>query len=268
MIKAPDNSRLFASLVKVVEALRGPNGCPWDKEQTHQTLTRYAIEETHELVEAIDHKNDPEIKEELGDVLLQVVLNSEIARQRGAFDIEDVIEGICKKMVSRHPHVFGDAEVNDSGEVLQKWQELKAQEKASKPQKKNFGIAKGLPALMAAQKIGEKTSHMNFDWKSYEVVSEKVEEEWEEVCAELKTNPSSDSNPNLEKELGDLLFSVAQLCRHLKIDTEQALRKTNERFEKRFFLAQELCEQSGHNWMNLSEDEREGFWRQAKNSIS
>lgn len=274
MVKAPDNSRLFESLVKVVEALRGPNGCPWDKEQTHQTLTRYAIEETYEYVEAVDHSNDAEMKEELGDMLLQVVLNSEIAKQRGAFDIDDVIEAINKKMVSRHPHVFakeslGEEEKMDtSGEVLQKWQELKAKEKGNQPKKKDFGIARGLPALLTSQKIGEKTSHLNFDWSAPEEVVLKVKEELKEVLEEMQNDSSSLTNPNLEKELGDLLFSVAQLCRHLKVDTEQALRKTNARFEQRFFLARELCMQSGHDWQKLSTDERESFWRQAKNSVS
>ena len=193
MPKAPNNSRSFDSLVQVVEALRGPDGCPWDKEQNHQTLTRYAIEETYELVEAMDKGDDREIREELGDVLLQVVLNAEIARQRGAFDINDVIESICTKMVSRHPHVFGDVEVSGSGEVLKNWQELKAQEKANKPVKKNFNLTRGLPALMASQKIGEKTSHMNFDWKNASEVVQKVREEMDEVLEEIDINSSAET---------------------------------------------------------------------------
>lgn len=266
MIKAPDNSRLFSSLVKVVEALRGPSGCPWDKEQTHTSLTRYAIEETYEYVEAVESGDDREMCEELGDVLLQVVLNAEVARQRGAFDIDDVVEAICKKMVSRHPHVFGDeaefgADAKTSSEVLKNWQQIKAREKVVK---KDFGLVRGLPALMAAQKIGEKTAHMNFDWSVADAVVEKVREELDEVLEEMETDADPASNANIEKELGDLLFSVVQLCRHLKIDGEQALRKANTKFEKRFFLARELCERSGHDWMKLSEAEREGFWRQAK----
>lgn len=213
MIKAPDNSRLFTSLVKVVEALRGPQGCPWDKEQTHQTLTRYAIEETYELVEAIDSGADAEIKEELGDVLLQVVLNAEIAKQRGAFDIDDVIESICQKMVSRHPHVFGEeaefgADATTSGEVVQNWQQIKAQEKPQK-QKTGFNLTRGLPALISSQKIGEKTAHMNFDWSKPADVIEKVKEELDEVCEELDNDSSAASNPNIEKELRFIIFCDA-----------------------------------------------------------
>ena len=288
MVKAPENSRLFESLVKVVEALRGPSGCPWDKEQTHETLTRYAIEETYEYVEAVESGDDHEMCSELGDVLLQVVLNAEIAKQRGAFNIEDVVESICKKMVSRHPHVFESeghsAHLTDKGlssdEVVQNWQQLKGQEKGNKPEKKDFGLARGLPALLTAQKIGEKTAHMNFDWSSADAVVEKVREELDEVLEEMELASSSPgtnghsqkvlnkkTQTNLSKELGDLLFSVVQLCRHLNVDSEQALRRTNLRFERRFFMARELCLQSGHDWMSLSESERESFWRQAKNLV-
>lgn len=326
MVKAPDNSRVFESLVKVVEALRGPEGCPWDKEQTHSTLTRYAIEEVHEYVDAVENGDDQEMCEELGDVLLQVVLNAEVAKQRGAFGIDDVVEAICKKMVSRHPHVFGDvdasndptvtvtapnlgsvfgADAKTSDEVLANWQVLKAKEKAAKSTsankssasvdggadlkmsvKKDFGLARGLPALMAAQKIGEKTAHLNFDWSSADAVVLKVREELDEVLEEMKpsrpqaanissfgmtnTKTSADgsnkaANIRLKSELGDLLFSVVQLCRHLNVDSEQALREGNRKFEKRFFTAVQLCEQSGHDWMKLEASDRENFWRQAKN---
>ena len=286
MIKAPDNSRDFESLVKVVEALRGPSGCPWDKEQTHSTLTRYAIEEVHEYVDAVESGDDREMCEELGDVLLQVVLNAEVAKQRGAFAIEDVVEAIVKKMVSRHPHVFESADgaggfgvnAKTSDEVLSNWQQIKAKEKATKPTKKDFGLARGLPALMAAQKIGEKTAHMNFDWASADAVVEKVREELDEVLEEMEhltpdlksTEAIPENKPaslRLKSELGDLLFSVVQLCRHLNIDSEQALREGNAKFEKRFFVARDLCERSGHDWMTLSEAERESFWRQAKNEV-
>lgn len=305
MVKAPDNSRVFESLVKVVEALRGPEGCPWDKEQTHATLTRYAIEEVHEYVDAVENGDDQEMCEELGDVLLQVVLNAEVAKQRGAFGIDDVVEAIVKKMVSRHPHVFGDVDAKNSDEVLANWQKIKAKEKAAKSAsankssatidggadskmvaKKDFGLARGLPALMTAQKIGEKTAHLNFDWSSADAVVLKVREELDEVLEEMKpsrpqapnissfgmtnTKTSADgsnkaANIRLKSELGDLLFSVVQLCRHLNVDSEQALREGNRKFEKRFFTAIQLCEQSGHDWMKLEASERENFWRQAKN---
>jgi tetrapyrrole methylase family protein/MazG family protein len=261
MPKAPENLKEFKGLLKVVEFLRGPDGCPWDKEQTHQTLTRYAIEEAFELSEAIDSGDDNAIRDELGDVLLQVVLHAEIARQDGRFDIFDVIQNICEKMVRRHPHVFGDTKAKDSDEVLQNWAEIKAKEKGqTKAQPFSFDIPHALPALLRSQKIGEKTKKADFDWQDAAHCWPKINEEIAELDQAVKSGKTSD----IESELGDVLFSVAQLARHLGVDSEQALRKTNLRFENRFQRMQELVAADGLKWSELAADRREFYWKKAK----
>ena len=260
MPQAPENYRDFSSLVSIVEALRGPDGCPWDKEQTHKSLTRFAIEEAHELAEAIDRDDNQEICEELGDLLLQVVLHAEIARQDGRFDICDVIAGIGEKMVRRHPHVFADIKVNGSDEVLDNWGKIKAQEKGLDDDFVRFNLPAGLPSLIGAHKIGEKTKKWHFDWKRPEEVLVKVEEE----VTELKEALIKKDIQAIEHELGDLLFSVAQLARHLKIEGEQALRTTNARFESRFVKMQALCRQDRKDFSRLTSDELEVYWQKAK----
>ncbi|MBX3022082.1 MAG: nucleoside triphosphate pyrophosphohydrolase [Bdellovibrionales bacterium] len=261
MPKAPENLREFAGLIKVVEFLRGPDGCPWDKEQTHSTLTRYAIEEAHELAEAIDGGDVAEIRDELGDVLLQVVLHSEIARQDGRFDIFDVIQNLNEKMVRRHPHVFANVKAETSDKVLKNWAEIKAAEKGQdKAKPLSFDIPQGLPALLRAQKIGDKTKKVDFDWDNANQCMEKVHEE----VGELEEAMRSGVKERMEEELGDLLFSVAQAARHLGIDSEQALRKCNTRFEQRFRRMQESILQEGKEWKSLKPEEREQRWKSAK----
>jgi tetrapyrrole methylase family protein / MazG family protein len=258
MPQAPESLRKFESLVTIVEALRGPEGCPWDKEQTHQSLTRYALEEVAELVEALDHNNHPAICEELGDVLLQVVLHAEIARQEKHFDIHDVVESISRKMVHRHPHVFGDVKVKGSADVVANWQHLKQSEKAKKPLSK--GLPPALPALIASQKIGERTKQHRFDWSRIEDVVSKVEEE----LSELKDALKEGSKAEQVAELGDLLFSLAQLARHLGADAEQALRGTNARFERRFLKMHELMKLDGVDPQTIPLTELESYWQKAK----
>lgn len=269
----PNNLREFTALMKVVEHLRGPQGCPWDKEQTHQTLTRFAIEEAHELAEAIDSGVKADIVEELGDLLLQVVLHAEIGRQAGEFTLEDVIESISSKMVRRHPHVFGDVKVSGSGEVLKNWAELKAQEKseraASSPsagsaKPLSFDIPVSIPALIRSQKIGEKTEKIDFDWGTPAEVFVKIEEEIAELSEALDDNAALSK---IESEIGDTLFSLAQLARHLDLDSEQALRKTNQRFEKRFHKMQELVIADGKMWADLVSADRESYWQKAKSAL-
>ena len=261
MPKAPDNLREFAGLLKVVEYLRGPDGCPWDKEQTHQTLTRFAIEEAHELAEAIDSGDQAEIRDELGDVLLQVVLHAEIARQDKRFDVFDVIQAISEKMVRRHPHVFGDVKAETANEVLTNWAQIKAKEKgkdANHPL--SFDIPQGLPSLLRAQKIGEKTTKVGFDWGSAAECWPKIKEE----IAELDEAMKSGKPAEIESELGDVLFSLAQLARHLELDSEQSLRKTNTRFEARFQRMQARVAADGKVWAKLAADEKEKYWKGAK----
>ncbi len=262
MPKAPQDLRDFKSLLEIVKTLRGPEGCPWDRQQTHQSLTRFAIEEAFELAEAIDKAEDQELKEELGDLLFQVVLHSEIARQEKRFSIEDVLEVLSEKMVRRHPHVFSDVQVADADEVIRNWSDIKAKEKASRPtlQTERFDIPEALPSLIRSQKIGEKTKKFNFDWSKAEEVLVKVDEEF----AELKEAMKGKNQKAIQHELGDLLFAVAQLARHLDQDAEQSLRIGNSRFETRFFRMKSLASEQGKDFSKLPQSALEELWKQVK----
>ncbi len=284
MINPPKEFRTFESFLHIVEALRGPDGCPWDKEQTHRSLTPYAIEEAHELAEAIEGGSETEMVGELGDLLLQVVLHAEIGRQENRFDIHDVIEAIGNKMVRRHPHVFGDTTVSGTAEVLKNWQQIKAEEKQTEasgnkhdktPYKKSndsantqfqtrFEIPIHLSALTRSQKIGSKTKAHRFDWPDWKGVLAKVEEELQELRGAIDNNDKG----HQEAELGDLLFSLAQLARHLDIEPEQALRTTNRRFEQRFFTMKSLASAEGRDFDSLTEADLEQLWQQAKKHLA
>lgn len=244
----------FDRLVEIVHQLRGPNGCPWDKEQTHRSLARFAIEEAYELEEAIrkeDHKN---LQEELGDLLFQSVLHSEISRQNGGFGIEDVLEVLSEKMVRRHPHVFADSTAKTSGDVAKNWEQIKADEKGKK--NNPFDIPQSFPSLLRAQKIGKKSKQYEFDWNSAKEVFDKVEEELNELRAEI----ANDSLAGMEEEFGDLLFSLVQLARHLGFDAESSLRSANQKFISRFEKMLEL----DPDLKNLSPEEKERLWTRVK----
>lgn len=258
MPQAPATPRHFDGLVDIVKTLRGPDGCPWDKEQTHQSLARFAQEEVAELVEAIEAQNPESVCEELGDVLLQVVLHAQIASEAQHFTIQDVIASIAGKMIHRHPHVFGDAKLESSAEVRRHWQQLKATEKKTKPL--SSGLPLTLPALLASQKIGERTKQFKFDWENLKDVIHKVEEE----LAELKQALADSTREEQVKELGDLLFSLAQLARHLGADAEQSLRQTNRRFENRFACMQALMSQAGVVFATATPAILETYWQKAK----
>lgn len=264
MPQAPDDLKSFSSFVQVVAHLRGPEGCPWDKEQTHQTLARFTLEEAAELAAALDSGEAQHICEELGDVLLQVVLNAEVARQAGQFDISDVIEGINQKMIRRHPHVFAGTKVKSSSEVITNWQKLKDQENGAETKERRFQFSPALSALLVSHKIGEKTSQLNFDWPDEKGVFEKVKEEFHELEEALQSQPSKERQTRALEEAGDLLFSVAQLVRHLGGDAEQTLRATNQRFESRFFTMLEQIKAADQNLSELSPDEMEKAWQKAK----
>jgi tetrapyrrole methylase family protein/MazG family protein len=258
----PSERRDFRALVEIVKALRGPTGCPWDKEQTHKTLTRYAIEEAHELAEAIDAGDQKHMIEELGDLLLQVVLHAEIGRQAGNFEIGDVIESISDKMVRRHPHVFGDVDAKTSAQVLQNWEQIKKQEKASSGATvQGFGLPPDLPALMTSQKIGEKTRKANFDFADLKAAFSKVQEE----ISEFEQACEGQDFGEMEHELGDILFAVAQVARFFNADAEQALRKSNRRFENRYFEMQKMAKSE---FAGLSAEEKERLWQAAKKALS
>jgi len=259
MEKPPKNLREFDALLNVVKALRGPEGCPWDKEQTPETLAPYALEEAYELAEAIEEGDPEKIKEELGDVLLQVILHAHIAQQENKFSISDVIEGICSKLVRRHPHVFAEVKVKDSTEVLKNWEEIKSQEKSAR-YRDRFSIPVHLPALQRSGKMGDKTNKLNFDWNNALHVFEKVEEEFIELKEALGLKRKHKKNQkkskmklsHVKEELGDLLFSLAQLARHLKSEPEQILRDANRKFEKRFFKMKKMAEKNGKKLTNYS----------------
>ncbi len=251
-------SEAFAVLLKIVADLRGPRGCPWDKEQTHSSLTQYAIEEAYELAEAIENGTAQDIKEELGDFLFQVVLNAQVAHDDDAFSIVDVITTLNKKMIHRHPHVFGKTEEKTIKEVWLHWDQLKAQEQ-SKP-KPVFSYPRNMPALQAAHKIGVKTEGYKFDWSNSGQVFEKLREEFHELEEALATTQTD----KIEEELGDLLFSAAQLARHLKLEPEQVLRKANRKFEDRFNEVLKISGLNKQSFRELSPEKMEEFWKLAK----
>ncbi len=250
----------ISELVQVMKKLLAPDGCPWDREQTHQSLAPFAIEEAHELAEALEKKDIPNMKEELGDLLLQVVFHSELAEKSGTFTLDDVVRAICDKLVFRHPHVFGDAKVKDAGEVLENWEVLKKQEKKKDDP---MDIPKGLPALQRAQKIGSRTKDLKFDWSSAAEVMEKVDEEMQE----LKAAMASKDLAHTEEELGDVMFVLAQLARHLKLEAETVARKANTKFIARFNHMLEKTKKNGLEFKDLSLDEKEKLWIDAKRAL-
>ncbi len=269
MPQPPKTLNTFEALVQVIADLRGPDGCPWDKEQTHQTLTPYAIEETHEMVEAIESGDDAHICEELGDVLFQVVLHAQLGRERGAFDISNVVEAITSKIVRRHPHVFSDLKVTGTGEVLKNWDEIKKLEKAGKQASvdRAIDVPGSLPALQRAGKIGEKTAKLKFDWsKASEVLAQLKAEiaELEEAMAEVA---SAGKAAHIQHEIGDVLFSAAQLARHLDAEPESALRAANRRFISRFEKMLELRGLDPSAFTALAAEEKEKLWSEAKRAL-
>lgn len=262
MPKQPQDLEKFESLMEIVAHLRGPEGCPWDKEQNHKTLAPYAVEEVYEMVEAIEQSNDSKLKEELGDVLFQVALHTQLAQERNAFAIRDVLYSINEKMVRRHPHVFSDMKVQNSEEVWKNWEQIKkAEQKDGK--KKQIDIPEVIPALQRAYKIGVKTQKAGFDWTNPGDVFKKVKEEMNEVAAELQ---KGSNHPALESEIGDLLFSVAQLARHCGFEPEQTLRSANRKFLNRYEAMHELCKRKGLQFEKLSLEEKEALWIEVKKS--
>lgn len=262
MPQAPDNFNLFESLMQIVRSLRGPDGCPWDKEQTHHSLTPYAIEEVYEFVEAVESGNDALIKDELGDVLFQVALHAVLAEERKAFKIQDVIANINEKLVRRHPHVFSGKQVDGIDDVWKNWEEIKKNEKKNSTKKDNgpFDFPSDLPALQRAHKIGVKSQKLQFDWACSDDVLKKV---WEEIN-ELQAEKEKMDQAAMEDELGDVLFSIAQWARHQNIEPEQALRKANKKFERRFHTMMKIVENEKKNWQNLTDPEKEELWTKAK----
>ena len=256
----------FSRLVDVIEKLRDPkDGCPWDLKQTHDSLLKYLIEESYEFLHAAEAKDDEKMCEELGDVLLQIVLHSVVARQRGTFTIDDVCKGIADKIVRRHPHVFKEVNKDITADgVVEKWQEIKKEEKGSNSVHYRIDPTYlTFPALFSANKIGKKTNEIKFDWKDYKDVAGVVEGEWGELKEELKQDIIQNKD-RIEDELGDILFSLAQLGRHLDIDPENALRRANKKFLRRFNKMEELIAEAGENLEQMNQMEMDVYWGKVK----
>ena len=252
----------FDKLVEVMKKLHAPGGCPWDREQTHESLKPYLLEETYEALEAIDSGSDEHLQEELGDVLMQVVFHAEIADREGRFTINDVIEGIVEKLVRRHPHVFGDVTVDSSDEVVVNWEEIKRREKREKKSGGSVldGLPQSLPALIKARRIQEKVSRVGFDWERTEEVMLKVDEELQE----LKEASQTQDKAAIEEELGDLLFAIANLARFVSLCPEDALRKTIDKFQRRFQYIERELPKRGMKLGEASLEEMDKLWDEVK----
>ncbi|MCC3243933.1 nucleoside triphosphate pyrophosphohydrolase [Methylocystis sp. WRRC1] len=266
-------SEKIARLIEIMAALRTPGtGCPWDLEQDFRSIAPYTIEEAYEVADAIEGGDMNELKDELGDLLLQVVFHARMAEEIGAFAFDDVVLAICDKLVRRHPHVFGGGGSLTAEGVTTQWSEIKAQEKAGKekagkgaaaPASLLDGVPLALPALTRAVKLQQKASRVGFDWDDALHVMGKIREETEEVAAEL-AQPGATASPALEEEIGDLLFVVSNLARHARVDPEQALRGANAKFERRFHHIERRLAEMGTTPSAASLDEMEALWAEAK----
>jgi nucleoside triphosphate diphosphatase len=260
--------KLFEDLVAIQARLRAPGGCPWDREQTHQTLRTYLIEEAYEVLDAIEKGSRPELAEELGDLLLQVLFHADLAREAGSFDIAEVITGIRDKMIRRHPHVFGNVKAETSGEVLKNWAQLKAKEKASasdgkeKPERSSVlaEVPRSLPALLEAYQLSRRAAQVGFDWENVQGVLDKLNEE----AAEIRESLEASSRTSAEEEVGDLLFTIVNLARFLKLDPEVTLKKANFKFKARFQDMESSALRVGASLAQLSKEELEALWESAK----
>jgi nucleoside triphosphate diphosphatase len=285
----------FERAVQIMARLRAPGGCPWDREQTFDTIKPYTLEETYEVLEAIDNRDWPELTGELGDLLLQVLFYSQMANEEGHFSVDDVLERLANKLVDRHPHVFGEVKADTPAEVLRNWEALKREEKkkrlatdggenaenADDAQSVLSGVSSKMPALLEAHKLSSRAAHVGFDWPEIEGLFEKLAEETAELREELKAAPvkgpsgtgiAGSGKPQfppelrerLEDEVGDLFFVLVNIARYLSLDSELALRKTNRKFKRRFQWMEERLRAGGRTPQQASMDELETLWQQAK----
>jgi MazG family protein len=284
----------FAKLVALQARLRAPNGCPWDREQTHASLRKFLIEETYEVLDAMESSDPHEFASELGDLLLQITFHSILAEEAGAFTISDVIESIHSKMVRRHPHVFGDAKAKDSAAVLKNWEQIKAAERANAngregnagtagkatdasgaPESILSGVPRSLPGVLEAYQLTRRAAHIGFDWDSLSGIFEKLDEEKREILASLDSAapPSSTAgrrekaapvSPHLEEEVGDLLFAAVNVARFLGADPEIALKKANRKFQTRFQWMEAVALAEGHSLADLPRARMEELWNLSK----
>lgn len=246
-------------LLVIMEKLRSENGCPWDKEQTHQSLRKYLIEECYEVIDAINRNDDNDLTEELGDLLLQIVFHAQLGKERGAFDFADVVDGICEKMVRRHPHVFGDLHCDTAGEVLVNWDKIKEGEKQKQGKvSRRLDVPATFPALYRAQKVQKKAAEVGFDWAQSEDVKAKIDEEIAEVQAAI------DGHGNLKEEIGDVLFAAVNWSRFHHIDAEEALRESTEKFTRRFYQVEDAIKEDGKEITAMSLAEMDAYWDKIK----
>ena len=273
----------FEKAVAIMARLRAPGGCPWDREQTFDTIKRYTLEETYEVIEAIDNRDWRELPGELGDLLLQVLFYAEMAQEENRFSIEDVLDALSNKLISRHPHVFGDVTANDAAQVLKNWEALKLQEKRKKlhtagdvgPEPLLSAVSSKMPALQEAHKISSKVAHVGFDWPALQGLFEKLSEETRELQEHVQNLPpasTAEGKPKIpdelkeqvEGEIGDLFFVLVNLARYLSVDSESALRRTNRKFRRRFGWLEEQLRKQGRTLEEATLDEMESLWQQAK----
>jgi ATP diphosphatase len=292
----PTTGERFERAVSIMARLRGPGGCPWDREQTFDSIKPYTLEETYEVLEAIDNRDWDELTGELGDLLLQVLFYAEIAKDQGSFSIDEVLDRLSNKLVDRHPHVFGDVKAETSSEVLRNWQALKAEEKKKRSADSGdaakaegaaesvlTGVSTAMPALMEAYKLSSRAAHTGFDWPDMDGLFEKLREETEELQQDLEEFPAPGPRPHgrgiagagapqvpedlrlrLEEEVGDLFFVLVNIARYLSLDPESALRKTNRKFKRRFQWMEEQLRASGRGPQQASMTELEALWQEAK----
>ena len=293
----PTTGERFERAVSIMARLRGPGGCPWDREQTFDTIKPYTLEEAYEVLEAIDDRDWDELTGELGDLLLQVLFYSEMAQEENRFSIDDVLDRLCNKLVDRHPHVFGDVKADTPAEVLRNWQTLKAEEKKKRskesgesagendhPESVLAGVSSAMPSLMEAYKISSRVAHVGFDWPNIEGLFEKLDEETQELRHNLADYPAPGPQPEsrsgvagargfkispelrarLEDEVGDLFFVLVNIARYLSLDPESALRRTNRKFRRRFEYLEERLRAQGRKPAEASLGEMESLWQESK----
>jgi MazG family protein len=283
----------FERAVAIMARLRAPGGCPWDREQTFDTIKQYTLEETYEVLEAIENRDWYELTGELGDLLLQVLFYAEMAKEEGRFSVDDVLDRLSNKLVTRHPHVFGDVKADTSAQVLRNWEAIKQQERKQrepvqredeKPKSILAGVSTAMPALLEGLKLSNKAAHVGFDWPNIEALFDKLKEELEELRHEVNQIPPPGPTPigrgiagsrgqvlpeelkaRLEDEVGDLLFVLVNVARYLNVDPESSLRKTNRKFRRRFQHVEEALRQAGKKLEDASLDEMEAHWQASKN---
>ena len=251
----------FYDLVEIVKVLRAPGGCPWDMEQDHHSIRQNFIEEVYEAIEAIDTEDTELLKEELGDVLLQVVFHAEMESEKNSFDIDEVSDGICKKLIIRHPHVFSNVKADTTDQVLKNWDAIKMKTKSQNSQSEVLkGISRSLPSLMRSQKIQQKVAKIGFDWDSVDGAMDKLNEELDELRDAIKEN----DNVHIEEELGDVLFSTVNIARFVHTDSEKALYNACEKFIRRFSKMEELANEKNIKMDKAALDVLDELWEQAK----